>query len=499
MRNTLVLSTVVVFASLGSQAESFAKNWFVAKSETASDQNAGNSREPFATIAFAIAQAEPGDRVIVRPGDYRDEDTGWGPGTIPVLNSGEAGGKIQIRAAGRDQVVVRRFLLQNCQHIQLTGIQFLGTDLQANSRWRDMPNIVRDVPRENEIDFTAAFETRSDALAAEFATYYSTVEELATAGVPSSDGTMNPDIAIDLENASDVRILRCTMNGYWAGIQCRGADQVRIERNVISHCVNGIFSFLPKPSLSNAVIRSNTISQCLDNGIDVREEAIRVRIQDNTLLYNGRSHIAVQSGSSYCTLKDNFCWGGGYYSETMEFPGSSGVSINGGGDGIVVEQNMVSYQQDLTGIDGNGIILDLMQPGARPLVRSNYVYRCSGAGVNCTISPHSRILLNIFCQNGFNATEPRRGAAIKLSRPEDIEQVIVGNYFLWNRAAGILADNNIRDQKQVDSNFYLSWRSPMIWDGFDEVEGRYFSVRSIYRELGWERRGWGYVFGRWFW
>ena len=499
MKNASFFSVLIVLSWLCIAEESLARNWFVAQTEVASDENPGNSRKPLATIAFAIAQAAPGDRVIVRSGDYRDEDTGWGLGTIPVLNSGEANARIQIRAAGKSRVLIRRFLLQNCQHIQLTGFRFQGMDLRSNANWRDMPNIVRDAPRESEIDFTEPFQNRSDALATEFSTYFSLVDELATSGVESTDGTQNPDIAIDLENASDIRINRCNIEGYWAGIQCRGAENVRVERNVIRYCVNGIFSFLPAPSLSNALIRLNTFSQCLDNGMDIREGAVGVRIQDNSLFYNGRSHIAVQSGSSQCSVKNNVCCGGGYYSETMEFPGSSGISINGGGAGIVVEQNLVSYQQDLTEIDGNGIILDLMQEDARALIRCNYVYRCGGAAVNTTISPKSRILYNIFYQNGFDATAPRRGAGVKLSRPEDVEQVIFGNYFLWNRSAGILADNNIREQELVDRNFYLSWSSPMIWDGFDDVEGRYFSIRSIYRELGWERRGSGFVFFRWFW
>ena len=455
------------------------EEFFVDDSAVASDTNEGTSRDlPLRTINAALQKAQPGDRVVVRPGDYRDEDSGFGPGIIPVLKSGTAAEEIRIVGIG--MAFVHSFLVKDCEYVRISGFRLFNEQFEEFEGWQDMPAVVRDVPADpnNPIDFTQDYSQRSDEIEAAFATYFNVVEELKYVS------------GIDIVNASHITVTRNRIDGYWSGIQCRGCDNISILRNRISRCVNGIFAWEPPPSLTNSLIRENHIVQSLDTGIFIRRQADNVRVIDNYVAFSGINHIALDSGVTNCEVLRNLVRRGGYYSETMRFPGSSAISINGCLEGNRIADNWAGLQVDLTGIDGNGIIVDLMLDGSSVEVDRNLCWRNMGSGLNLTVSPNTVITDNVFMQNGFLSDFFRNGAGIKLSRNQDIDNVITGNSFIDNREAGILSSMTIFQQTNVDFNFYdVPDGVPLIWDGFGGGALSFQSLLEVQTLTGWENSG----------
>ena len=478
----LVSACLLITFSCGIGQSSYARDFVVACTETASDENEGTVESPLRTIGAAIRAAEPGDVVSVLAGDYRSEENGFGVGVIPVTNSGAFKNPIRIKAAANNDVIVGKFLLSNCHDIVIEGFQVRGLDFSTIDGWQPMPNIVRN-PNANlpRPDFTQPFETRETQIREEFATYFSLVEQL--------DFTTG----IDLENCQRVNVFGNDIRGYFGGVQCRGCSQIKIHFNVIRDCTNGIFTFYASdgttPGVIGASIRYNDIQQSLDNGIDIRAGSEAVQIDDNYVAFSGRSHISLQGAATRCKVQYNAALRGGFYSETMEFPGSSGISLNDAGPSNTVLRNYVALQQDLTGIDGNGIIIDFLREDAQAVVDDNISFCNAGAGLNLTASPGNLIRGNIFAFNGHRSTEFRRGAGIKISRDQDIDNTIVNNLLILNRAAGILSSGTISAQENVDRNLYLTTGEPLIWDGFDIGDREYRTLMEVQAVTGWERRG----------
>jgi hypothetical protein len=172
----------------------------------------------------------------------------------------------------------------------------------------------------------------------------------------------------------------------------------------------------------------------------------------------------------------------------MKYPGSSAISVHSSGTGNIVEGNLATEQVDTTGGDGNGIIVDLMNDGAGVVVRNNIAYRNVGAGLNTTSSPNCVIANNAFVENGFGASQDRRGAGIKLSRDDDLRQTIINNIFCDNRIAGILTDNTLDRQTLLDHNLYYSAANKsFVWDSDEPAERQYGTVAEIWKHTHWER------------
>ena len=472
----LLVSLCFLFASSNAL---LAENYFVDDSAAASDDNPGTaSNLPLRTIRAALEKVQAGDNVIVRPGDYRDEDSGFGPGVIPVFKSGTVGNEIRIVGTGNARV--HSFLVQNCEYVRISGFRLMNEQFNEFQGWQDMPAIVRDVPADpsNPIDFTQSYSQRQNEIEAAFATYLNIIEELKYV------------TAIDIVNANHITVVVNRIDGYWSGIQCRGCSNVTIAENNISHCVNGIFAWEPAPGLTDSLIRENRVTQSLDTGIFIRRQSDNVRVVDNFVAFSGINHIALDSGVTNSVVSGNNVLRGGYYSETMVFPGSSAISINGCSEGNRIVDNWASYQIDRTGIDGNGAIVDLMLDGHSVQVSGNFLLRNMGSGLNLTVSPNTVITNNCFVQNGFLSDVPRNGAGIKLSRNEDIDNVIVGNMFINNRETGILSEMTISQQLNVNFNFYQVPNGvPLILDGNNQNLLSLESLLEVQIFTGWENSG----------
>ena len=158
---------------------SFAREYTVAKTAGASDDNLGTADSPLRTIGAAVSKAGPGDVVTVLPGDYRSENTGYGVGVIPIMKSGTLTKPIRVQAGGDGDVTVRTFLGANCRDVIIEGFQVRGLDLSTVSGWRPMPSVVRtpnpELPRP---DYSQPFETREAQIRSEFAVYFSVIDQL---------------------------------------------------------------------------------------------------------------------------------------------------------------------------------------------------------------------------------------------------------------------------------------------------------------------------------
>ncbi len=473
-RTTVMLLLAIANGSSYAQAETY----YVTQSSRASDDNNGSSRRPWRTISAAAQRAQAGDTVFVAAGDYRDEDTGWGLGVIPLLNSGTQSQPIRFRTNWGARPLVSRMFLKDCSHVIVEGFHFSGACFEEMPGWTDMPTIVRDTVAPERPDYEQPWENRQEQVEAEFATYFGLIHLLEYRS------------AIDVENGVGIKLTNNIIDGYWAGIQCRHCERVTIACNRISHSVNGIFTW-QSPALVDSEISFNTITHSLDNGIDIREGSQNVRVDQNYVSLSGRSHIAFLNGVSDSRVRNNVVTYGGYYSESMEYPGSSAINIHSSLSGNVVQGNLAAYQVDLTEVDGNGIILDLMRDGASVTVRNNILWRNMGDGLNTTISPNAVIKSNSFIENGYGAQGYRRGAGIKLARNEDLQQTILNNTFLFNRAAGIMSYHIIDQQKDINRNQYITLFAPMIWDGYSEDDRAYHTLRAIRSRTPWERNGWG--------
>ncbi len=477
---SIVFFCVILSVFVANHSGAQAAQLYVARTPSASDENDGSVRKPLRSIARAVERAKPGDFVIVRNGDYRNDDTGWGPGVIPVLNSGEQGKDIRIIAANGAKPLVHSFLLRGVHHVRISGFHFRNVDFRKHPKWKDMPNIIRDVPEDPDtpIDYSQDWEQRKLLIEPAFESYFSLVKQLEYV------------VAINLEECNSVAVTKNIIDGYWAGIQCRHCTSININSNVISHTVNGIFTFEPAPALTNSSIVRNKIAHSLDIGISIQKGCDNVNVAYNEVTYSGRNHISVQDGNSNCTVRENKLRFGGYYSETMRYPGSSGINIHSSLGGIKVLDNDISFQIDRTGFDGNGMILDLMLSGKSVSVRNNFVYRNMGSGLNTTISPNAIILGNFFVQNGYRTSSSRNGAGIKLSRSDDIGHAIAFNLFFENKYAGILSEETIRQQRLLDFNiYYASRNTAVVWDSYLPGEEYYRRVVDLYRATGWERHG----------
>ena len=474
--------------ALGIHATAFAETYHVSlKTPGASDSNdglsplyTGGNHGPWKTLVHAGQVAIAGDDVLVYRGDYRRQASGYGVGVVPIENSGQPGAPIRFLGAPGHQPLVNTVRIHDRQWIELRGFRFISPDYHLPSNWEDMPAVVIDDPTVF-IDRDEPWETREAKVRQKYATYMAMRDWFLT----------HYTNGIDVKNSTDLVLSDHDISLYSFGIQVRGhSERLLIENSKFQHCIDGIFTWQPEPSISDSVIRGNTIRQCFNNGMQVREGADGVLIEDNDVMFSGASHISVLSGSSNCTIRHNSGRYGGFYSETMRYPGSTAINVHTSRHGIVVDGNFAAYQIDWTGSDGNGFIADLMLDGAGVLFMNNVAYRNMGSGIRPVESPNCLILANTLVENGYGSREARRGAGINLSSDLDVDNTIVGNILVGNMTAGIKAYYLMDRQTQIDFNLYHGRREvPLIWDGWLYDERFYDTLGKVRQNTSWEGSG----------
>ena len=295
------------------------------------------------------------------------------------------------------------------------------------SHWRDMPAAVVDRP-EIIIDPAEQWTQPKSKVVRKYSTYMALVERF--------DSDWSSGVLVRFSRHITVRDNE--ISNFTTAVQLeRGSAWVTVERNHIHHCRTGIFTWGPAPSLASSVIRANLIEQSLTSGIVLRKRARDVRIEGNQLRYNAIGQIGVHDESSNNVVARNVATHGGFYSETMEHPGSSAITIHVAGSGNVVDGNVAAYQTDPTEQDGSGLFADLM-----------------------------------------------RGAPVSS----------VNNIFSLNRVAGVQLVSALAEQKLIDHNLYDQPTTPLIRQGGIK---RVLEYRAIAQIPTWERQGLTVRLGAW--
>jgi len=98
--------------------------------------------------------------------------------------------------------------------------------------------------------------------------------------------------------------------------------------------------------------------------------------------------------------------------------------------------NNISYHYDMTGRDGNGVIIDYTAGGA--IVANNVIYRVMGSGVTSTHSMSAYIVHNTIVESGYHGISRLNGVGIRMSQPDDTAAVIANNILVNNQAGGDL-------------------------------------------------------------
>ncbi len=477
MCRSRIILTLFAAALLGQQL--FAANYHVASGAAgASDSNNGLSASvsgqngPWKTIRHAIDAARAGDVVYVYSGDYRSE------GTLQISRGGSSGSPIQFRAASGNRPTVQGFAIKGTSWIVVEGFVVQNRNFTLPSTWRDMPATVVDNPS-IQIDPDESWSSRLSKVRTKYATYMRMVDQWENSW----------SIGIDVAASTDVVIRGNEISYFTLGIQPRERSaRIRVEGNRVHHNRTGLFTWRANPSLSDSDIIGNRFYQNLMDGVDVREEAADVRIVDNDFEYQGTAHISVKSGSHHTLVKGNKAYYGGYYTETMENPGSSAINYHTAGVGNVADGNIAAYHVDPTQLDGNGFILDLM--GATGVtLQNNVAYRNSGSGITTTRTGYSKFVHNSLIENGYGSTHAQNGAGIRFAKPEDRGHIIANNIFVRNRTAGIWTSQLIGEAAVVDGNLYDQSNSALIWDSGSKSSRYYTSIQAVRSGTGREASG----------
>jgi parallel beta-helix repeat protein len=275
-----------------------------------------------------------------------------------------------------------------------------------------------------------------------------------------------------------------------------GATQVIVEDNTMEYCRQGMWAWISEGiSATDSIVRNNECSQSLSNCITIRR-AERVVVEGNIANYSAISQYGMGMDSRDCVLRNNFASHGGFYTETMEHPGSSCISIWTAGERNLVEGNYCAYHLDPTTWDGNGIIIDL-SPNTKSIVRRNILYRNQGSGVTFTASPEVAFYNNVMAENGLNhpdvtpgtSNANRNGAGLRFAREEDVGHLIMNNIFHLNETSCVYSGGRLLNQPLVDYNLYSPYPgTPLIKDSWNESR-EFFSIADIQADSGREANG----------
>lgn len=427
------------------------------------DNNDGSFASPWQTIDRGVNGPDwnglsAGDSLFIRDGDYHEPFIGMG-NWISV--SGSAAAPVVITAYnGEAPVIYGGFYIKEQSYIHISHLTIIGPhDFPAH--WVDMPDMVIDDPSVGWIDPSENWSTREGKVWQKFATFMALYDQMEN--IDWTEG-------ISINNSSYITVENCTISRHTIGIGMNNdSDQLIVEHNTVHHCRDGIWSWRDggyTHSVSNSAIRYNHVSQHLDGGITAKYNAYNVVIEYNTSEYNGRQHYGIQAdGSSDCTIRYNTGTGAGYYSETMEYPGSSGINVHTAGSGNVVDGNWISGQRDSTLYDGNGVIVDYTPDGVR--IQNNVVYRNMGSGITSTHSGNNVIVNNTCVENGYQTPDARNGAGIRMAQSDDVNNTLLNNILAHNKSCGIY-DEHLDQQAQIDYNLYVPLEGdPIVWVAWD--------------------------------
>jgi len=438
--------TGVSFSETGNLAAATHKDYYVSQqAEGASDSNDGlsatftSTHGPWLTVGNAVSKAVAGDIVHVGPGNY--------PETLYDSVSGTTSAPIRFYASAIGaNPVITSFRVKAASNVQIRGFTVVGSKVMP-SNWADMPTVIVDDPS-IVINASTPWSTREGQVDEKYATYtnlFSNVfngpsYSLFTAGlwvtastnVVVSDNTVSlHTIGIDIDN---------------------GSSNVTVFNNNCFHCRDGIWSTTSTSgaSFTNSVIQSNYAYENLNCGITASSNAQGITIANNLCQYNAISGFVVSAGATSCLVQHNVSQYNGYYTETMESPGSSSYNFYDIGSGNVADGNWAAFQYDPTQNDGNGFINDTSS--ASVTFTNNVAIGCN-SGISLTSSNGNTVINNTLVGNGSLTTSASNGAGVRLT--SSTGNTIENNIFSGNRVGG-LQSSGLLTQNTANYNLYDS-------------------------------------------
>lgn len=429
-----------------------------------------NGHGPWSSLDRAMDVATAGDTVMIGTWDYREQND-----YHQVMGSGQPGAELIFRAMEGARPLVQTIAVDGGSHIRIQGLRFEG-GLRLPAGWEDMQG-------SRAVTDPAALDV-----------YHSIITAL------TGDGPHTWQAGVELKNSTDVVVEDCEFSHLWSGVVTNGGcERITLRDSRAHHCALGFYT--SQSALVGGLIRGNHFYQIFTDAVDVRHGSSGVIVEDNLCEYSGLGHIALHSGARDSIIRNNHCHHGGYYTKTMDFPGSSAINVHMAGENNVVDSNLAAYQLDAqydeeNGYwDGNGIILDIME-GVAVRVQNNICWRNMGSGITTTHSPNAIITNNLLAENGHGRTpemqafDATNGAGMRASQATDTGHIITNNIFYNNRVAGIYTQGLLGQMADVDANLYdqtsVGVAIKNAWAG---GEGEYTDLAEVRAAFGFETRG----------
>ena len=444
--NTVVASVsgvsfTATFTGTGNQAAAQHNTYYVSKASGASDSNDGlaasyvsGTHGPWTTVSHAASTAIAGDVVLVAAGTYS--------GNVTIANSGNSSAPIRFYAASSsaNPTITGTVVISGKQYVEVRGFTVVGAKTLPGN-WQDMPAVVIDSPGTVVNQSVAWTSGRQTAVNTKYATYVNTANAFFS---PYSEG-------FNLGSSSNLVIAQNTVSLHTIGIlPGSGCSNITVDSNNCFHCYVGIENSGSGTALTTSTFSRNHCYQNLLHGMEVTGAATGITVSNNLCEYNALCHISVTSNVANCTISGNTARYGGYYAETMQYPGPSAIDLFSVGAGNVVDGNLAEYQIDVTNTDGSGFIADT---STSPITFTNNVsYRNQGRGICLTATNNNRVINNTLVQNGYQTTSATQGSGV-VCGPSSTGNTIENNIFVGNHYANFYSESALSSHT-VDYNLY---------------------------------------------
>lgn len=448
------LSTLILLFGWGLTGQVEAATYHV-NASLGNDSFPGTLAQPWKTFQQAGKMAVAGDTVYFFNGSYT---AGWsfedslGRGGS-LKNSGAPGAYIRFLAyPGQTAVTMNNSFigLKRLQYIEISGFTLVGplTQWLPTEMGTSVSSIVIDQP-----GMTIRYDPNTGANMSDVRQKYSTYMAL-TDSLGVTAGPLRWSAGITLLSCQNIRILNNNVSRYWSAVNLNGSSNTLIEKNDLWHCMNGVFI---DANSADITVRDNDAHHNLSTGIDVKFSQ-RVIIEKNRCSFNGIEHIALHNDSHDCVIRGNDVRYGGHYCEAMGWPGGSALNVHQSGTGNVVEDNFAAYHFDLTGNDGNGIIIDRCVTNAQVLIRNNIFYRHMGSGIAITAANYASdtnlavIVNNTAAENGYGQKVGSDNAAgLRFNGKGNKSH----NNLLYKNYGSCVVAGDFRLQTSMNNNLYF--------------------------------------------
>ncbi len=426
-----------------------------------SDTASGGASEPFRTIARGIGRLAPGDTLCIAGGDYRAE------GTLMIRLRAEAATPVVVESCS-GRVEVDSVRIEDSAWVELRGLT-IASGKALPPGWPDMPEILIDsVGAAYAIDPDEPWSTRAAKVDMRYHSYSTFVDPLG--GTDSWEYALYSE-GIGVSASQHVRLAGNTISLHTVGVELRNeSSSIVVEDNAIRYCLDGLRGdkrAIDGFSYSASTIRRNLVEQSFREGIRLSFGASDNVVEDNLVQNTGHSHIATWQAGGGNTIRRNVLRQGGYYAETMRWPGPSAISVHSAGAGTRVEANSIARQVDMSFRDGNGVIID-NNGGAAVTIANNLIHQVMGSGISSVFGGNATIQHNTIVDSGHATTASGNGMGIRLSEDSDVGNTIANNLIVDPANGGIWFRNHtLAGQAFIDNNLYDFSGLPLVADGLE--------------------------------